>query len=200
MLLVIPASLTADINVGNGPSSDVWQALAEKEYSLDAAVPTPAVNICSFFGKTTNFSFVCSEELSQERVAIQMKAPFGEVFEVFLEQLHAECYFGATYVFIARQGDPGLGKYSRPQNVPEKMREMMALDFRDEKLSEIAEFMVGVTGIPIEFAPDLGSRFVTIHVDGIPFIDAMECMARYLGEPIRIDDEGIYGSMYIGNP
>jgi hypothetical protein len=201
MLLLIPAIVAADSDVGNGPTSDLWQALMKREYALDV-VATPAFDVCRFFNKTTGFSFVCSRDLNQEPITIQMKAPFGKIFQIFLDELHAKSYFGPTFAFIAKPNDPGLRPYPKLEYVPEQMRETIIFDFRRETLPAFAEFALGITGIPIEFSPDLGSQFITMNVRDLPFIDAMECLARYLRAPMRleIEPDGIYGTVYFGSP
>jgi type II secretory pathway component GspD/PulD (secretin) len=192
-VFLLPAKLAADIDFGNSPTADLWRLLMEKEYALDV-VDTPAIDVCKFFSKTTGFAFVCSEDLSRERITVQMQAPFGKIFETFLEQLHAECYFGTSFAFVAKPDDPGLGKYPQTENLPEKMYEIISFQFQGETLAGVTEFMKAETGVPVEFSPRLRSERVTMSVPDIPFIDSMECIARYLKAPMRVEN----GKVHIG--
>ncbi len=200
VLFLIPTTLAAEINVGNGPTSDLWHELMQKEFALDVS-GTPALNVCRFFTNTTGFTFVCSRDLVREEVTIHMKAPFERVLQNFLDQLKADCYFGPTFAFVAKPNDPGLGVYPQPDYVPEVLRNPIIFDFR-ETMPQFAEFFVGVTGIPIEMAPELRPQILTMYVQDLPVIDAMECVARYLRAPMRleVEDEGLYGTIYFGSP
>lgn len=195
VFLMLPAKLVADIDFESSPTADFWRLLMEKEYALDV-VDTPAIDVCKFFSETTGFAFVCSEELSRERITIQMKAPFRTVFETFLEKLHAESYFGATFAFIAKPGDPGLGKYPQTENLPGKMYDIVSFQFQGATFADVQQFIEAETDIPVEFSPDLRSQRVTMSIPDIPFIDSVECIARYLKAPMRVEN----GKVHIGKP